>query len=553
MGLKFVPATIGENMLINLSIRTRLLAGFGIVMFLSALLAVIALFSIRTINGDIDRIVNDRWPKTVQANNIIDNINVIARALRNAIILEDDQLVQQELDRIPEAIRIVTDNIDKLEKTVSSDKGKQLLNELKGKRVAYRDDLTKAMQLIKEGKKKEAGLYLVHTLRKTQSAYFVATAELIKYQSQLMDESGKDAASKARQAQKLILALILLAMVFSVGVSLFVVRSISGALSEGVDVANRLATGDLTASVTIRSTDEIGTLMTAMDNMVKSLRLLIGKIKYAADNMASGSEQLSASAEEISRGMNEQTSRSTQIATAAEQMSQTVVDVAKNTSNIAQISTQAFDHAKDGEGVVKRSVDEVQAIASTVAESSQVMKRLGESSGQIGDIVGVINDIADQTNLLALNAAIEAARAGEQGRGFAVVADEVRKLAERTTQATSQINSRISSIQSEVAHAGVAMNNATLRVESGVEFSRKTGDSLSNIVSSVNTLQSMVQQIASATEEMSSVSETISSDIHGIAAGSKEISAGSGQIAQASSDLARLATELQSVVRQFKV
>ena len=540
-------------MLINLSIRTRLLAGFGIVMFLSALLAFIALFSIRTINGDIDRIVNDRWPKTVQANNIIDNINVIARALRNAIILEDDQLVQQELDRIPEAIRIVTDNIDKLEKTVSSDKGKQLLNELKGKRVAYRDDLTKAMQLIKEGKKKEAGLYLVHTLRKTQSAYFVATAELIKYQSQLMDESGKDAASKARQAQKLILALILLAMVFSVGVSLFVVRSISGALSEGVDVANRLATGDLTASVTIRSTDEIGTLMTAMDNMVKSLRLLIGKIKYAADNMASGSEQLSASAEEISRGMNEQTSRSTQIATAAEQMSQTVVDVAKNTSNIAQISTQAFDHAKDGEGVVKRSVDEVQAIASTVAESSQVMKRLGESSGQIGDIVGVINDIADQTNLLALNAAIEAARAGEQGRGFAVVADEVRKLAERTTQATSQINSRISSIQSEVAHAGVAMNNATLRVESGVEFSRKTGDSLSNIVSSVNTLQSMVQQIASATEEMSSVSETISSDIHGIAAGSKEISAGSGQIAQASSDLARLATELQSVVRQFKV
>jgi methyl-accepting chemotaxis protein len=489
----------------------------------------------------------------VQANNIIDNINVIARALRNAIILEDDQLVQQELDRIPEAIRIVTDNIDKLEKTVSSDKGKQLLNDLKEKRVVYRDDLTKAMQLIKEGKKKEAGLYLVHTLRKTQSAYFATTAELIKYQSQLMDESGKDAASKAKQAQKLIIVLILLAMVFAVGVSLFVVRSISGALSEGVDVANRLATGDLTASVTIRSTDEIGTLMTAMDNMVKSLRLLIGKIKYAADNMASGSEQLSASAEEISRGMNEQTSRSTQIATAAEQMSQTVVDVAKNTSNIAQISTQAFDHAKDGEGVVKRSVDEVQAIASTVAESSQVMKRLGESSGQIGDIVGVINDIADQTNLLALNAAIEAARAGEQGRGFAVVADEVRKLAERTTQATSQINSMISSIQSEVAHAGVAMNNATLRVESGVEFSRKTGDSLGNIVSSVNTLQSMVQQIASATEEMSSVSETISSDIHGIAAGSKEISAGSGQIAQASSDLARLATELQSVVRQFKV
>ena len=540
-------------MLRNLSIRARLLAGFGIVMFLSALLAIIALFSIQTISGDIDSIVNDRWPKTVQANAIIDNINVVARALRNAIILEDAQMVQQEIDRIPEASKLLTENIDKLEKTVSSDKGTQLLNDLKVKRVAYRDDLIKTLQLIKEGKKKEAGLYLVKTLRKTQSVYFEATAELIKYQSQLMDESGKDAANKAKQTQILILVLILVATVLSVGVSLFIVRSITVPLSEGVDVANRLATGDLTASVTIRSNDEIGTLMTAMDNMVKRLRELIGKIKYAADNMASGSEQLSASAEEISRGMNEQASRSTQIATATEEMSQTVIDVAKNTSTIAQISTQAFDHAKDGEGVVKRSVDEVQAIASTVAESSQVMQRLGTSSGQIGDIVGVINDIADQTNLLALNAAIEAARAGEQGRGFAVVADEVRKLAERTTQATSQINSMISSIQSEVVHAGVAMNNATSRVQSGVEFSRKTGDSLGNIVSSVNTLQSMVQQIASATEEMSTVSETISSDIQGIAAGFKEISAGSGQIAQASSDLARLATELQSVVRHFKV
>ena len=540
-------------MLKNLSIKVRLLAGFGIVMFLSALLAVIALISIRNINGDIERIVNDRWPKTVQANNIIDNVNVVARALRNAIILEDAEMVKKELDRIPEAIKVVTENLDKLEKAINSDKGKQLLNDLKGKRTAYRDDLTKAMELIKGGKKKEAGLYLVNTLRKTQSAYFAATEDLIKYQSQLMDDAGKDAAGKAKKTLIVIIVLILAATILAIGISLVTVRSITVPLSEGVDVANRLAAGDLTASVTIRSNDEIGALMTAMDNMVKRLRELIGKIKYAADNMASGSEQLSASAEEISRGMDDQSSRSSQIATAAEEMSQTVVDVAKNTANIAQISSQAFDQASDGEGIVKRSVDEAQAIALTVSESAQVMQRLGDSSRQIGDIVGVINDIADQTNLLALNAAIEAARAGEQGRGFAVVADEVRKLAERTTQATSQINSMISSIQNEVEHAGVAMNNTTSRVEIGVEFSRKAGDSLGNIVGSVNNLQSMVQQIASATEEMSTVSETISSDIQGIAAGSKEISAGSGQIAQASSDLAKLATELQSVVRQFKV
>jgi methyl-accepting chemotaxis protein len=540
-------------MLKNLSIKLRLFAGFGVVMFLAGTLAVIAVYSIYAINGDIGVIVNDRWPKTVLANEMIDNINVVARALRNAIILDDSQMVQKELDRIPEASKVLADNIDKLDKAIKSDKGKQLLNDLKGKQAVYQDDLAKPMQLIKEGKKKEAGLYLVNTLRKTQSAYLAASADLIKYQGRLMEESGKNAESRAKQTVIIIIVLGSVATVLSIGASLFIIRSITIPLAEGVDVATRLAAGDLTASVTIRNNDEIGTLMTAMDNMVKSLRELIGKIKYAAENMASGSEQLSASAEEISRGMDGQASRSSQIATATEEMSQTVIDVARNASDIAQISTQAFDQAKNGEAVVKRSVDEVQAISSTVAESSLVMQRLGDSSKQIGDIVGVINDIADQTNLLALNAAIEAARAGEQGRGFAVVADEVRKLAERTTQATSQINSMISSIQSEVEHAGVSMNNATARVESGVAFSRKAGDSLGDIVGSVNNLQSMVQQIASATEEMSTVSETISSDIQGIAEGSREISAGSGQIAQASSDLARLATELQSVVRQFKV
>jgi len=540
-------------MLKNLSIKLRLFAGFGVVLFLAGMLAVIAVYSIYAINGDIGVIVNDRWPKTVLANEMIDNINVVARALRNAIILDDSQMVQKELERIPEASKVLADNIDKLDKAIKSDKGKQLLNDLKGKQAVYQDDLAKPMQLIKEGKKKEAGLYLVNTLRKTQSAYLAASADLIKYQGQLMEESGKNAESRAKQTVIIIIVLGSVATVLSIGASLFIIRSITIPLAEGVDVATRLAAGDLTASVTIRNNDEIGTLMTAMDNMVKSLRELIGKIKYAAENMASGSEQLSASAEEISRGMDGQASRSSQIATATEEMSQTVIDVARNASDIAQISTQAFDQAKNGEAVVKRSVDEVQAISSTVAESSLVMQRLGDSSKQIGDIVGVINDIADQTNLLALNAAIEAARAGEQGRGFAVVADEVRKLAERTTQATSQINSMISSIQSEVEHAGVSMNNATARVESGVAFSRKAGDSLGDIVGSVNNLQSMVQQIASATEEMSTVSETISSDIQGIAEGSREISAGSGQIAQASSDLARLATELQSVVRQFKV
>src|SRR5271169_3625932 len=164
----------GENMLNNLSIKTRLLFGFGIVILLAGLLAGISLLSIRSIGDDIDKIVNDRWPKTEQANDVIDNINVVARALRNAIISDDAQIVQAELDRIPEAIKVVIERIDKLEKTIQTDKGKQLMNELKAARALYRVDLEKVMQIVKDGKKKEAGDYLGTTLRKTQNTYFAA-------------------------------------------------------------------------------------------------------------------------------------------------------------------------------------------------------------------------------------------------------------------------------------------------------------------------------------------------------------------------------------------
>ncbi len=181
------------------------------------------------------------------------------------------------------------------------------------------------------------------------------------------------------------------------------------------------------------------------------------------------------------------------------------------------------------------------------------MMALGDRSKQIGEIVSVIKDIADQTNLLALNAAIEAARAGEQGRGFAVVADEVRKLAEKTAHSTSEIGGMINAIQAETEKAVVSMGEGTKKVKVGVELANQAGEGLHKIVDSVNGLQTMVQQIASATEEMSTVSEQISGDIEVIAAVSKETSAGSCQIGQESANLSKMATELRTDVSRFRV
>jgi methyl-accepting chemotaxis protein len=337
----------------------------------------------------------------------------------------------------------------------------------------------------------------------------------------------------------------------------FISLIITRPLKASVIFANRMAEGDFTAvDLDVKSKDEAGTLAAALNKTKNDLSHLLntamGSVASTATQVASASEELSATVREITRRLDEQAKKSTQVATAATEMSQTVVDIAKNASNIAMSAVDTLKIAEIGERVVSQTVNEVQVISTTVSESASRITTLGERSKQIFEIVDVIKDIADQTNLLALNAAIEAARAGEQGRGFAVVADEVRKLAEKTSKATAEVGEMIGAIQDETNKAVQAMTESQTRVEKGVSLSAEAGDALHKILVSVQGLQSMVQQIASATEEMSTVSDTISSDIEIVANVSKETSSSAGEIEGASNNLARLSADLQEVTRKFK-
>lgn len=317
------------------------------------------------------------------------------------------------------------------------------------------------------------------------------------------------------------------------------------------DIVRTVANGDL--SVKIDAGNNKDSLLWAMKEMVEQLKKIVEEIRVAAESLASGSQQLSASSEEISRNMMGQTERVSQIATSSEEMTQTVEDVAKNASQIALSASTAAELARSGGSIVDRSAAEMNSIERTVNRSAGIIRELGSRSEQIGEIVSVINDIADQTNLLALNAAIEAARAGEQGRGFAVVADEVRKLAERTAKATAEIGSMIKSIQGDVGGAVVSMDGVKKQVDDEVAFAMQAGESLQRIVRSVDELHLVIQQVASSTEEMSSVSEGISGDIQAISASSKETAVGAEQIARSSSQLARLAASLKDIVGRFRV
>jgi len=323
---------------------------------------------------------------------------------------------------------------------------------------------------------------------------------------------------------------------------------------EMLEKMERLAEGDLSVRLNYEDKDELITkLFKGFNNVVSNLRNVILKVTEAVQAAASAANQISSSTEEMAAGAQEQSSQATEVAGAVEEMTKTILETSKNASVAAESSKFANETGLKGTKKVEESKNGMNKIVSSAQNTAHIISSLTNKTDQIGEITQVINDIADQTNLLALNAAIEAARAGEQGRGFAVVADEVRKLAERTTKATKEIADMIKMIQREAKDADESMNEAKTAVELGMKLTDEVGVVLNEISHENNKVADVVGQVAAASEEQSSAAEQISKNIESISSVTQQSASGLQQIAHASEDLNRLTLNLQELIAQFKV
>ena len=384
------------------------------------------------------------------------------------------------------------------------------------------------------------------TLRKTLE-------ELLNFEDKLGQEKHLFSSGTYRKSLLISAAILVFAAALFLFVSMVVTKTILSPIKKMVGVIEGISNGDLTRRVDALSGDEIGEMGKHLNASMDRLLTTIAQFSKSSLVISGTANVLDSATKQMTAGVEQAAFQANSVATASEEMSTTSSEIANNCVTAAKSSEKASNAATTGESIINGIVAVMNRINGIVNASAKIIVSLGEKSDQIGEVINLIGDIADQTNLLALNAAIEAARAGEHGRGFAVVADEVRKLAEKTTEATRRIGNDIKGMQSETKQAVSSMEGGVKEVGIGAEEAKKSGDALRDILKQINTVTVEIGQIAVASEQQTATTNEIAGNIQRISEAMREASKNVGENASAASQMAKLSVEMQKIVAQFKL
>jgi methyl-accepting chemotaxis protein len=552
-------------MLSNMNIGARLTISFALLCLFIAGLAGVGYWGVNQMQFEMEKMTNEEVKLGDSAQRSRANVAGLRRFEKDIFIniASADKVAEyrtkwnEQLDHANKRLDVLDKILADFDQKEVAEKGKATLKEIRSELATYNTGFVKVYDRIKAGElttAQDANTALavykesIHKLEGHIQEFTVLT-------DKVTEQAIKESLTFEKRVISILIGLALVALILAVIISFVIIASIKKPLN---DLSSRITDiaqgeGDLTKRMNISGHDEIAEISRMFNQFLDKLHGIISLISSTSNQVASAASQLNSTAERIATGAEEVAAQASTVATAGEEMSATSGDIAQNCQMAAEGAQRASQSATNGSGVVEKTVMVMGQIAERVQETAKTVESLGERSDQIGAIIGTIEDIADQTNLLALNAAIEAARAGEQGRGFAVVADEVRALAERTTRATKEIGEMIKAIQRETKGAVLAMEQGVQQVEAGTIEAAKSGDALREILEQVNDVASQVNQIATAAEEQTATTSEISNNMQQITRVVQDTASGAHQSATAASQLYGNAEELQRLVRQFKL
>ena len=537
----------------DLSLRAKLAVNFLLSGGVLIIALIFGLINTARVDNQVDQL-STNWVPAIQISAEISQLRLRYRIRSLEFMLAESD---QDRDKIASSMKSLDDSLNqaikKYEPLVSDDNEKKIHAELNKAVANYRDVVTAAVDLVKAGKVDEAKALQKEKWSKAADAVRDQTDALLKINSAGVDESAKDSVASLDAAKTGSYVSLILGSIIAVVVTFLISRNLSRRISESVYAAQLIAGGNLSGKMPEASADEIGHLAVAMSDMQLALRKAMLDTQGSADLIRNCSTQLSGSVQQMEESATRQSSASAAIAANVEEVTVSINHVSESTGEAARFAQDSGSKAEEGHVLIDQLIDRFSGVAEVVRTAAEQIARLEGESQKISNIVSVIKDIADQTNLLALNAAIEAARAGEQGRGFAVVADEVRKLSERTALSTGEIEKMVGAIQLSTRSVVDEVGRGVTLVDEGVVNARQVGDAIAALQEIAKKVSEIVADVDSALREQSTASNDVARKVEEVATQAEEASSVARQTAQATEVMNKTAQDMHQLVARFQL